>query len=76
MAKPIEAVHQQVGLRIRAIREALGLNQEELAKRIGVERTSIANIEAGRQRMLLHTVEEFSRALGTTTRHLLKGIWW
>jgi hypothetical protein len=26
--------------------------------------------------MLLHGVEAFARALGTTPKHLLKGIWW
>ena len=76
MSKPIEAIHAAVGIRIRTIREALGLTQDELAKRTNLERTSLVNIEAGRQRLLLHTVEEFARALGTTPKHLLKGIWW
>jgi DNA-binding XRE family transcriptional regulator len=76
VSKPIEGCHQALGARVRMIRETLGLNQEELAKRVGILRTSITNIEAGRQRMLLHSVEDFARALGTTPKHLLKGIWW
>jgi transcriptional regulator with XRE-family HTH domain len=76
LGKPVEAVHQAVGIRIRGIREALGLNQAELAKRINLERTSVVNIEAGRQRLLMQTVEEFARALGTTPKNILKGIWW
>lgn len=76
MAKPIEACHQAVGARVRMLRELLGLTQEDLAKRIELQRASIANIEAGRQRLLLDGVEDFARALGTTPKHLLKGVWW
>ena len=72
----IEACHVGLGARIRMIREMLGLSQEELAKRIGYKRVSVTNIEIGRQRILLNTVEDFARALGTTPKHLLKGIWW
>ncbi len=39
------------------------------------ERASIANIEAGRQRILLHDVETLAKAFGTTPRALLKGMW-
>ena len=74
--KPIESCYLAIGVRIRMIRDALGLTQEDLSKRCGLERTSIANIEAGRQRILLDDVERFSTALGTTPKHLLKGIWW
>ena len=74
--KSIEAVHGAVGLSIRRIREALGLDQAEVARRVGLTRTSLANIEAGRQRVILDDVESFARALGTTPKHLMKGIWW
>jgi transcriptional regulator with XRE-family HTH domain len=76
MSKPIEACHAALGMRIRLIREALGLSQDELSKRVNLRRASIANIETGRQRFLLDGVEDFARALGTTPKHLLKGIWW
>jgi len=78
MAKPIEACHVAVGSRIRMVRETLGITQEELAARLpkGVTRTSLANIELGRQRLLLDRVEDFARALGTTPKHLMKGVWW
>lgn len=72
----IEACHAQVGLRVRAMREALGISQAELAKRVGWQRASIANIEAGRQRLLLHAVEKIAQGFGTTPKHLMKGIWW
>jgi transcriptional regulator with XRE-family HTH domain len=76
MPLQIEACHQALGSRIRLMRETLGLTQEELCKRVGLKHASIANIEIGRQRFLLDTVEDFAKALGTTPKHLLKGIWW
>lgn len=72
----IETVHAQVGLRMRAMRDALGLDQAELAQRLGLDRTSVANIETGRQRLQLHTVEKIAAAFGCTPKHLMKGIWW
>ncbi len=76
MTKPIEACYLAVGARIRLIREALGMSQEDLAKKTSLVRTSVVNIEAGRQRILLHNIDEFSKALGTSPKHLMKGIWW
>ena len=75
MSKPIESCHIGVGLRIRIIREALDMTQGDLAKRVGLTRVSVTNMEIGRQRLLLHTVEQFAKALGTTPKNLLKGIW-
>lgn len=75
MSEPIEAVYQALGARVRMIREALGLPQEELAKRVGLVRTSVVNFENGRQRIPAHDIETFARALGTTPKNLLKGIW-
>jgi len=76
MSKPIETVHAAFGMRVRVLRETLGVTQEELAKKAGMTRTSLTNIEAGRQRTLLDGVERFAAALGTTPKHLMKGIWW
>ncbi len=71
----IELVHRQVGLRMESIRTALGITQDDLAKRCKYSRASIANMETGRQRFLLDTIEEVAKALGTTPKNLLKGIW-
>lgn len=75
MAKPIEPIYQAIGLRIRMIRETLGLTQDDIAKRVGLVRPSVVNIENGRQRLLLNDVAKFATALGTTPKNLLRGIW-
>ena len=74
--EPIETCHKLVGLRIQHMREALGITQEELAKRVGLDRTSVVNTEAGRQLLFLQGIEAYAKALGTTPKHLMKGIWW
>lgn len=75
MTEEIEVVYRAIGARLQMIREAVGMTQDELSKKVGYTRTSVVNIEAGRQRLPLHQVEEMARALSTTPRHLMKGIW-
>ena len=74
-APEIEPCYRALGARIQMIRETIDMTQEALAKRVGYTRTSVVNIESGRQRVPMHQVEEISKALGTTPRNLLKGIW-
>lgn len=75
MSEEIEVVYRAIGARIQMIREAVGMTQDDLAKKVGYTRTSVVNIEAGRQRLPLHQVEEIARALSSNARHLMKGIW-
>ena len=60
---------------MRLIRDMLDISQEDLAKRTGMSRPTIANIEVGRQRLLLDQIETIAKALGTTPKAFLKGIW-
>ena len=55
------------------IREARGkkMTQEELAKATGLSRVSLVNIEAGRQKLLLHHVFSISAALGLPPAELI-----
>lgn len=76
MTKPLEAVYRQLGAKVESIRIVLGISQQELADRVGtLGRASIANLETGRQRLSLHELENIARALGTTPKQLLRGIW-
>jgi transcriptional regulator with XRE-family HTH domain len=45
--------------------------QQELATLSGLNRSSIANIESGKQRVLLHQVLQFAEALHVTLGELL-----
>lgn len=48
---------------LRNLRARKNITQVELAQRVSLGRASIANIEAGRQRILLSDIFEFARAL-------------
>lgn len=71
----IEPIYRLLGAKIEQMRTVLGWTQDDLAKKVGLTRTSITNIEAGRQRFLLHDIEKLAAAFQTTPKQLLRGIW-
>ena len=57
---------------IRTRREALGMSQDELAKKVGyTSRSSITKIESGKVDIPRSKIEEFAKALGCTPSELL-----
>ena len=52
----IQRFYRDVGSRVRAARATAGMTQEDLASELSIGRSSIANLEAGRQRIPLHTL--------------------
>lgn len=67
-AKPMSdrgSLYARVGKKIREVRAKRRITQEGLAGTIGLSRTSISNIEKGRQKILLHTLFDIAKALST-----------
>jgi HTH-type transcriptional regulator/antitoxin HipB len=60
-----------IGLRVRAARHAAGMQQHELAERIGTSRGTVANLEAGRQDVTISTITKIAAALRVDASHLL-----
>jgi len=62
-----DQIYRELGLRIRQARErnGEGMSQDALAKRLGISRASIVNIEAGRQRAPIHLLWKIAELLGT-----------
>jgi transcriptional regulator with XRE-family HTH domain len=58
-----QALLARVGSRIRVARKALGMTQAELAAEIGVVRSSVANMEQGRQGLTLMRLGQLATAL-------------
>ncbi|OYU76065.1 MAG: transcriptional regulator [Alphaproteobacteria bacterium PA3] len=56
-------VYSALGESVATRRNALGLTQADIATKVGISRASIANIEAGRQKVLLHQVYLLAAAL-------------
>lgn len=63
--------YQAVGKLVLKARDDAGLTQELLAARVGLTRTSVTNIEKGRQKLLLHTLCQLAGALGVAPSSLL-----
>jgi transcriptional regulator with XRE-family HTH domain len=66
-----DSLYSVIGSKIRMEREELGFTQQELSNEIGLLRTSIANIEAGRQRLPIHVLYAIADALGVSVMCLL-----
>lgn len=61
-----DPVYRAFGGAVSTRRKALGLTQAQLANKVKMSRASIANIESGRQNILLHHVYALADALEFT----------
>lgn len=66
-----DPLYEAVGDRIAVARKAAGLSQEKLARRVGVTRASIVNIERGRQRPPLHLLWQIASVLGVEAARIV-----
>jgi transcriptional regulator with XRE-family HTH domain len=68
-----DELYRELGRRIRQARERNGerLSQDALAKRLGISRASVVNIEAGRQRAPLHLLWQIAELFGTDLTQLI-----
>ncbi len=71
MMKEADNVSLAIGGRVRALRVALGLSQEELAFRAGVDRTYMSKIERGIGNPTIRTLMRVSETLGVDVKALL-----
>lgn len=61
----------RLGLRLRERRKSAGLTQQDLAKALELSRTSITNMESGRQPLLVHTLVAAASAVGVAPSELI-----
>lgn len=59
----VKPIYEILGKRIKGLRKNLGQTQDQMAKQMNISRASLANIEAGRQQVLVHHLFAFARAL-------------
>lgn len=67
----IQTIYDGFGAAIKRHRNAMDITQDELARRVGLSRASIANIENGRQKILLHQIYLFAKSLNLEPAELL-----
>lgn len=73
MSDPAARFYLALGAKIRAARTESGLSQLALGRTLGLERSAIANIENGNQRLLPHYLPLLMQALQVTLLQLLPG---
>lgn len=66
----IEPKYRIIGRKVRAWRISQNLTQQQLSRLVGLARSSIANIELGKQRVSLHKLEVIAKKLNTTINDL------
>ena len=69
-------LYRALGDRLRRLRENTAdsgkrLTQDDLARRVGLERTSITNIEKGNQKVPLHVLYRMCEVFGVSTEQVL-----
>ncbi|MEM9814866.1 MAG: helix-turn-helix domain-containing protein [Cyanobacteria bacterium P01_D01_bin.6] len=69
-----DLLFREIGKRLKTKRKEEKLTQAELAKAAGVLRTSVTNLEAGKQKVPLPVVYELCTALGIDIMELLPSI--
>lgn len=58
------------GHRIRLLRKRAGLTQKQTAEQVGISRATFANIESGRQSIVLDCAWKLAIVLGVRLHHL------
>lgn len=53
-----------IGAALRMLRKGAGMTQGEVATVIGMERTSVTNMERGNQVVMLHKIDQLAEYLG------------
>lgn len=61
----------EFGATVRRLRERRSLTQAQLAARVGLGRTSVTNLERGKQNPPLSLLPELARALGVSASDLV-----
>lgn len=59
------------GTRVRALRNQIGLSQEDLADRAKLHRTYIGSIERGERNVAIVNIHRIAKALGVRARDLM-----
>ena len=67
-------IREQLGQRIKELRNATGLIQERFALQIGMDRTYFASVEAGRRNISICNIKKIADGLGISLSDLFKDL--
>lgn len=65
--------YYEIGQRVRNLRKARSLSQEQLAEKVGISTTHMSHIETGSTKLSLPVLANMAKALDTSCDELLFG---
>ena len=67
-------ITEQLGQRIKELRNATGLSQERFALQIELDRTYFASVEAGRRNISICNIKKIADGLGVSLSDLFRDL--
>lgn len=67
-----EELYERLGAHLAVARRRQGLTQKQVGDACGLSRPSVANLEAGRQWIQVHTLEQICDAIGVSPVEMLR----
>lgn len=64
-------LYSKIGVQLKELRTSRGYTQQDVANAVGLTRTSVVNIEKGRQRVPLHILYAISKFVDIEPRDLI-----
>lgn len=65
-------ITEDLGKRIRELRQRTSLSQEKFALKIGMDRTYFASVEAGKRNIAIVNIKKIADGLGVSLSELFK----
>lgn len=65
-------IEEKLGLKIKQLRNKIGISQEELAFRCDLHRTYISSVELGKRNVSIRNIEKIALALNVEIIELFK----
>lgn len=67
-------IKEQLGARMKQLRQTTGLSQEKFALKIGMDRTYYASVENGKRNISIINLEKIAKGLDISLSELFRGI--
>lgn len=67
-------ITEDVGQRIKKLRNGLDMSQEKLALKADIDRTYLAGVELGKRNISLKSLEKITKALDVSFEELFRGL--
>lgn len=72
--KKNETIEATFGARVRELRAKTGLSQEKFALEIGMDRTYLASVEAGRRNLSLKNIKKLADGFNVSLSDMFEGM--